>query len=127
MTSRAGQSLFTLRYHSSAAKVLVGLLAAAGGALALAACGGDSAKQSGERHTVVLEATSDYGRPMTIDYFGSALGPDGPVTVGGKGSLSAESPWKTTLTVDGKDPFFNLSVNGSGCIGRAIGNNECET
>lgn len=103
----------------------------AAGALALAACSGDKSKnlEPGEHHTVVLEAISDYGRPMEISYFGFATGPKGVVTVGekGKSTLSAESPWKVTLTVDGKNPWISLSVNGTGCIGRAIGGDSCET
>ncbi|MBZ4015402.1 hypothetical protein CCS38_06515 [Streptomyces purpurogeneiscleroticus] len=101
--------------------------------LTLAACGGDSgegkAKAPGERHTVVLEATSDYGRPMEINYFGYANGSKGIKTLGDKdkGKLSAESPWKVTLTVEGKKPWVHLMANGSGCIGRAIGGDSCET
>ncbi|MEV5145158.1 hypothetical protein [Streptomyces sp. NPDC052727] len=105
-----------------------------GGALALTACGShksDSAKDKkpAEHHTVVLEATSDYGRPIAINYFGMASGPEGMTTIGekGKGHLSAASPWKVTLTVHGKDPWIQLSANGTGCIGRATGGDSCET
>ncbi|MFF1497378.1 hypothetical protein [Streptomyces sp. NPDC058304] len=104
------------------------------GALALTACGSDKSgstesKEPVERHTVVLEAISDYGRPMEIHYFGHAQGPKGMVLIGekDKGQLSAESPWKVTLTVDGKEPWVSLMVNGTGCIGRAIGGDSCET
>jgi hypothetical protein len=108
------------------------------GALALTACGGGGngdkngsaqSKKPVERHTVVLEATSDYGRPIAINYFGTATGPEGMTTIGkeGEGELSAESPWKVTLTVDGKDPWIHLSANGTGCVGRAIGGDSCES
>ncbi|MFJ8387819.1 hypothetical protein ACIQ9Q_25565 [Streptomyces sp. NPDC094438] len=105
-----------------------------GGALVLTACGSDKGgsaknKEPAEHHTVVLEATSDYGRPIAINYFGMATGPQGMATIGkqGQGDLSVESPWKVTLTVDGKDPWIHLSANGTGCIGRAIGGDSCET
>jgi hypothetical protein len=104
------------------------------GALALTSCGGDKSadakdKKPTEHHTVVLEATSDYGRPIAINYFGTAFGPKGMTTIGekGKGDLSAASPWKVTLTVNGKDPWIHLSANGTGCIGRATGGDSCET
>ncbi|MFC4015203.1 hypothetical protein ACFOY2_48875 [Nonomuraea purpurea] len=104
------------------------------GALALTACGSDKSgtakdKEPVERHTVVLEAISDYGRPIAINYFGTATGPQGITTIGeeDKRDLSAESPWKVTLTVDGKDPWVHLSANGTGCIGRAIGGGSCDT
>ncbi|MEV6805676.1 hypothetical protein [Streptomyces sp. NPDC051132] len=108
------------------------------GALALTACGSDAngdrsggtgSKEAAERHTVVLEATSDYGRPMAINYFGTTTGPQGITMIGkkGEGDLSAESPWKVTLTVQGKDPWVHLSANGTGCLGRATGGDSCET
>ncbi|MGW3459609.1 hypothetical protein ACWDE9_08390 [Streptomyces olivaceoviridis] len=108
------------------------------GALALTACGSDKNgdksgsaknKESVEHHTVVLEATSDYGRPIAINYFGTTTGPQGITTIGkkGEGDLSAESPWKVTLTVEGKDPWVHLSANGTGCLGRATGGDSCET
>ncbi|MFE9258211.1 hypothetical protein [Streptomyces sp. NPDC006879] len=103
-------------------------------ALALTACGSDSSdrpktEEAGEHHTVVLEATSDYGRPIAINYFGSATGPQGIIAIGaeGEGELSAESPWKVTLTVAGKNPWISLSANGTGCIGRATGGDSCTT
>ncbi|MFF3150171.1 hypothetical protein ACFVRU_52850, partial [Streptomyces sp. NPDC057927] len=104
------------------------------GALALTACGSGKngstkTKVAVERHTVVLEATSDYGRPIAINYFGTATGPQGITAIGdkGKGDLSAESPWKVTLTVAGKDPWISLMANGTGCIGRATGGDSCAT
>ncbi|MFI9625865.1 hypothetical protein [Streptomyces sp. NPDC052042] len=113
------------------------------GALALTACGGGDedgeggqkgrgatapSMEPGERHTVVLEVTSDYGRPVAINYFGHTNGPDGMKVLGEKGGeLSAESPWKTTLTVDGKDVWVSLMANGTGCLGRATGGDSCET
>ncbi|MFJ4823064.1 hypothetical protein ACIP5L_07250 [Streptomyces bacillaris] len=111
-------------------------------ALTLTACGADNgpgerntatattapSKEPGERHTIVLEATSDYGRPIAINYVGTAQGPDGTRAFGAKdGELSAESPWKSTLTVEGKDVWFTLMANGTGCIGRATGGRSCET
>ncbi|MFI5664399.1 hypothetical protein [Streptomyces sp. NPDC051684] len=101
--------------------------------LALTSCGGDSteakAEKPTERHTVVLEATSDYGRPIAINYFGTASGSKGLTTFGekGKGNLSAASPWKVKLTVKGRNPWVHLSANGTGCIGRATGGDSCET
>ncbi|MEU1705374.1 hypothetical protein ABZ478_08215 [Streptomyces sp. NPDC005706] len=119
------------RLREVAGRVVVPVL---GGALALTACGGDKGDSAedtkpAERHTVVLEATSDYGRPMVINYFGTASGPKGMTTIGGKGKgdLSAASPWKVTLTVNGKDPWVHLSANGTGCVGRATGGDSCET
>lgn len=117
-------------------RIAVLLLSAA---LALTACGGGGDKgadkgtsapdkKPGERHTVVLEVTSDYGRPVAINYFGHFAGADGPQVLGEKdGKLSARSPWKTTLTVDGKDLWFSLMANGTGCLGRATGGDSCET
>lgn len=108
------------------------------GTLALTACGGggsgsgstktSTTKGAVEHHTVVLEATSDYGRPIAINYFGTALGSKGMTMLGkeGDGDLSADSPWKVTLTVDGDVPWVSLMANGSGCIGRAIGGDSCE-
>lgn len=108
------------------------------GALALTACGGGNDgvdkgpaaldKKPGEHHTVVLEVTSDYGRPVAINYFGHVTGPDGMKVLGQKdGELSAQSPWKTTLSVEGKNPWVSLMANGTGCIGRATGGDSCET
>ncbi|WP_329158013.1 hypothetical protein OHA63_20660 [Streptomyces anulatus] len=111
------------------------------GTLALAACGGGDengdgkggdatvpSKKPGERHTVLLEVTSDYGRPVAINYFGHATGPDGMKVLGEKdGELTAESPWKTTLTVEGENVWVSLMANGTGCLGRAIGGDSCET
>jgi hypothetical protein len=108
------------------------------GALALTACGeGDDGAdmgatapnmKPGERHTVVLEVTSDYGRPVAINYFGHITGPDGMKVLGHKdGELSAQSPWKTTLTVEGKNLWVSLMANGTGCLGRATGGDSCET
>ncbi|MFE4612159.1 hypothetical protein ACFRK5_28015 [Streptomyces niveus] len=121
-------------------RIAVLLLSAA---LTLTACGGGDedgegsdrgggatapGKEPGERHAVVLEVTSDYGRPVSINYFGHANGPDGTKVLGEKdGELSAESPWKTTLTVEGKDVWVSLTANGTGCLGRATGGDSCET
>ncbi|MEU2731115.1 hypothetical protein ABZ682_23775 [Streptomyces griseoviridis] len=120
------------RSGTVAAPVTAAVLA---GTLALTSCGsGDKSAGTGdkkptEHHTVVLEATSDYGRPIAINYFGTATGPKGMTTIGekGKGDLSAASPWKVTLTVNGKDPWIHLSANGTGCIGRATGGDSCAT
>ncbi|MER5862864.1 hypothetical protein [Kitasatospora sp. NPDC002040] len=104
------------------------------GLLALTACGGNPVPQAtaedapAEQHTVLLEATSDYGWPMQIMYYGHTLGPKGLASIGGANDkLTAESPWKVSVTVAGKDPWVLLSANGSGCIGPATGGDSCET
>ncbi|MFB7897500.1 hypothetical protein ACFC1B_14315 [Streptomyces xiamenensis] len=107
-------------------------------ALALTACGGGddgpdkgaiaTDRKPGERHTVVLEVTSDYGRPVAINYFGHITGPDGMEVLGQEdGELSAQSPWETTLTVEGDNLWVSLMANGTGCLGAAIGGDSCET
>ncbi|MER6347702.1 hypothetical protein ACWC10_17005 [Streptomyces sp. NPDC001595] len=130
----------TIGTHTWRRRVEVLLLSCA---LALTACGGGDddgegsgkgvgatapGKEPAERHTVVLEVTSDYGRPVAINYFGHADGRDGMKVLGEKdGELSADSPWKTTLAVDGEDVWVSLTANGTGCLGRATGGESCET
>ncbi|MFC4335078.1 hypothetical protein [Salininema proteolyticum] len=100
--------------------------------LTAAACGEEEKEdppeeKAGPEQTVVLEAESDYGFPMTISYSGHAFS-DGEESMGfeSERDLASMSPWSETFELNGDKPFVTLTVEGAGCGGRALEGGACE-